>query len=398
MAEFLDLEACVSESCSDVDNEDYENLEVLECISGGFIDNEEVSDEDIPPNPYLSSQSGSEKRSLDGHGDSPEKKRNCNAPAIHWCFTVFQYDEETEKKLKSLYPDTVDYLCYGHEVCPTTGKAHLQGYIKFTNKKRFNQVKKLFNVPPHIEKCKGTPHQNFIYCGKEDKNPVELGTRPFKTPEIKQQKMQLLIDQLISGVSVTEICKSNLCHIFVTNRDKIMRTVHEIKMENERKTYQERPMGSLSSLRQWQQDLMKFLHEIKNNDRSIVWVYDSKGNSGKTWLCREMCMTMNSCIVLQNGHTRDVAHLYNGERWVFFDFSRSDKNFINYDVLEKIKDGIIISTKYEGRCKLFHSPTVCCFANFFPKVENLSEDRWEIFQLEAHKLVQRNYDDFVGLS
>ena len=109
-------------------------------------------------------------------------------------------------------------------------------------------------------------------------------------------------------------------------------------------------------------------------------------------------MKMSSCIVLQNGATRDIAHLYEGQSLVFFDFSRSEKSHINYDVLEKIKDGIIVSTKYEGRMKLFKSPTICCFSNFHPHVEKLSEDRWEIFEVDGGRLCQRSYSQFEGLN
>lgn len=57
-----------------------------------------------------------------------------------WVFRLCNYTDKDEQFFKDL---TKNYLCYGREVCPTTGTPHLQGCITFSRAYRFSQLKKL---------------------------------------------------------------------------------------------------------------------------------------------------------------------------------------------------------------------------------------------------------------
>lgn len=52
--------------------------------------------------------------------------------------------------------------------------------------------------------------------------------------------------------------------------------------------------------------------------------------------------------------------------------------------MEEIKDGIIISTKYEGGKKLITTPHLFVFANFLPREGAFSMDRLKIIDLSAY--------------
>ena len=68
----------------------------------------------------------------------------------------------------------------------------------------------------------------------------------------------------MAGDSIDAIVHSDLCHLFVMNRDKIMKTVNDIKDEKALLDLQkEHP--TLVSLRQWQQDLIRKL-ETEDDD------------------------------------------------------------------------------------------------------------------------------------
>lgn len=91
--------------------------------------------------------------------------------ARHWCFTSFeeelQYDEES-----------MVYMVYGREVCPTTGKRHLQGFVSFKTKRKLGAVKKyLRDNKAHVEVSRGTIQQASDYC-KKDGDFVEFGEKP----------------------------------------------------------------------------------------------------------------------------------------------------------------------------------------------------------------------------
>lgn len=98
-----------------------------------------------------------------------------------FCFTYFfsslNEQETAEDNILSL--DT-EYLIYQYEMCPTTSKIHLQGYMYFTNPVTFTM---LHNNCPNIwiQKAKGSPQQNIDYCSKSASRidgPYEHGMRP----------------------------------------------------------------------------------------------------------------------------------------------------------------------------------------------------------------------------
>jgi len=79
-------------------------------------------------------------------------------------------------------------------------------------------------------------------------------------------------------------------------------------------------------------------------DRKILWVWEPEGNTGKSWLAKWLVVNRNACY-LQMGKKTDIAHAYKGEKVVAFDLTRSDKDFLNYDVLESLKNGVFFSPK-----------------------------------------------------
>ena len=67
------------------------------------------------------------------------------------------------------------YICFGHEIAPTTGTLHLQGYIQLKNRMSINQVQKLMPVGAHIEPVSGSDQPNYDYCSEETKDFFEIG-------------------------------------------------------------------------------------------------------------------------------------------------------------------------------------------------------------------------------
>lgn len=99
----------------------------------------------------------------------------------NWTFTLNNYTEESEQKLKDL---VCKYLVYGREV-GESGTPHLQGFVCYKDCKTFTSVKKKLPAGCHIEAALGNSQQNFDYCTK-DKDFFEKGERP-KTQKEKGQ-------------------------------------------------------------------------------------------------------------------------------------------------------------------------------------------------------------------
>lgn len=107
-----------------------------------------------------------------------ESKKNQKASA--WCFTLNGDEDKFVFALKNLYAmqkeGIITYCIAGHEIAPTTGQKHLQGYVVFKNARTF-AVLKDFMPKAHLEVAKADPEKNIEYCSK-DGEFVEYGERP----------------------------------------------------------------------------------------------------------------------------------------------------------------------------------------------------------------------------
>lgn len=96
-----------------------------------------------------------------------------NRRAERWVFTWNNYTPEDKTYIHEHFTAlNVCYLMYGHEICPTTGTPHLQGFVCYRSKKGLDQVREDFKHH-HVEIMKGSIEQNEWYCGK-DKNEITI--------------------------------------------------------------------------------------------------------------------------------------------------------------------------------------------------------------------------------
>ena len=105
--------------------------------------------------------------------DDPAKRRD-------WAFTDFNLENQT--KYASLVEQCVcTYVCYGIEYAPTTGKAHLQGYLHFKNPRTTREGRTVFGKT-HSEFCWHSRDKNIEYCKKGTKilgeTFFEFGKKP----------------------------------------------------------------------------------------------------------------------------------------------------------------------------------------------------------------------------
>lgn len=66
---------------------------------------------------------------------------------------------------------------------------------------------------------------------------------------------------------------------------------------------------------------------------------------------------------------------------IIMDIPRYSNEYINYGMLEEIKNGMIYSGKYEGGICLFDYPHIFVFSNYPPDTDKMSEDRWNIMEI-----------------
>lgn len=96
----------------------------------------------------------------------------------HFSWTLFDFEDHLNTLRSLNLNPKVQYLLWGREVCPNTGRAHLQGYIQLTSRIRLATVKNIFGIHHlHLEPCHGSDEDNEVYCTKDDCNVERFGER-----------------------------------------------------------------------------------------------------------------------------------------------------------------------------------------------------------------------------
>lgn len=142
----------------------------------------------------------------------------------------------------------------------------------------------------------------------------------------------------------------------------------------------------------WQLELHLLLL-LKGDDRHVKWIFDPIGNKGKSWFIRCMKELYPEDIYMctSMGRRSDAATVIKGaleQGWsgntLLLDLSRSDDGRDSiYGYIEDIRNGMMTATKYEGGSVSFQNKHLCIFANWLPRLEALSLDRWELFELQC---------------
>jgi len=279
----------------------------------------------------------------EGIGNSISIPPRINA-ALRWSFTWW-YDEDDLAPAIEVFEKLGKFI-FGYEIAPTSGKKHVQGYIEFTKKTRPNELKALKAIGITGEgkdanirwfKCKGSREDNIEYCTKSESKD------PNKTTYFSGLKLPRKVVDPLEGKTLRKIQK---------------RVLEEIKKEPD--------------------------------DRTITWIVDTKGAAGKTTLCKSICLRYPEETIYVQGKANDIKYALteflknkdNDLRIVLFDFVRSNEDFVSYDAIESVKNGIFFNGKYESGMAVFNSPHVYVLANFAPDKEKLSMDRWNIINLD----------------
>lgn len=292
--------------------------------------------------------------------------------AKRWVFTLNNYTQGEKQLLNDLgASDHVDYAVFGYET-GESGTPHVQGYIIFKQQKEFRQAKQLIGPRIHLEKSQGTPAQASDYC-KKDGDYDEHGTCP-------QQSQGKRSD----WVRLREWCKTQtkqpsnltLFEEFPNLYGRYKKSVREIC-----NLVIEPDPVALGQPNDWQRRLEQQL-DGEPDDRHITFVVDEDGNSGKSWFTQYYFLKhQKKCQMLACGKRDDIAHAVDETKSVFIlDVPRTGMEFLQYSILEMLKNGVVFSPKYDSCTKIMgHNSHVVVMCNEMPDMNKLTRDRYVIF-------------------
>lgn len=294
-----------------------------------------------------------------------------------WVFTLNNYDEQRDYKAY-FSPDEfkIKRIVWGKELAPATGTHHLQGYVEFSRSVRFVHVKRVLPTA-HWLAARGTAADNFKYCTK-DNNYQMLGDW---TKEIEgsngissDASVGMIVKGLISKhAPVVRVSKEYSRKFAYFERTAKM--VKQIKMKHQ--LFTEWDSRKLYS---WQ--FQAFQRLMNQNQRSVLWICDAVGNVGKTFFALYLNVLYDFQLFDGVMKSRDICQLIDEAPAGFvFDVCRANAPAFDYNVLESVKNGIIMSGKYSGDCVRFKPCPVLVLANTAPEISALSLDRWDIIAL-----------------
>ena len=144
----------------------------------------------------------------------------------------------------------------------------------------------------------------------------------------------------------------------------------------------------------WQQQAMDFIQ--KPSHREVIWVKGARGNEGKTWFQNYVQSLLGCDKVIQLDLKNSIGNIMQIVRkqplstldtFMFNDARSGLRETRCYDVLENIKDGRSIASKYSSEIIQFKTPNVVIvFSNADPDMTQLSKDRWKVFYINKDGL------------
>jgi hypothetical protein len=130
------------------------------------------------------------------------------------------------------------------------------------------------------------------------------------------------------------------------------------------------------------------------DERSIYWLWESVGNTGKSAFVKHMVMRQDA-IFCAGSRTTDIINLvYNAHIGgkptdiIIWDLPRAAQGRISFGALEMLKNGLIANMKYETGVATFATPHIIVLSNDEPvDMHLLSVDRWKVMEIVEKQIV-----------
>lgn len=251
-----------------------------------------------------------------------------------WCFTLNNPTESDVTHISDIFRLAGANYVFQEETS-ATGTEHLQGVVSYKNARTLKSMK---TISPriHWEPTKSLM-ASIKYCSKNDTRTGKIYSLGFRMPWVKKD-----------------------------------------------------PMTGLT-WKFWQKQLLGILKRDPH-PRKVMWYWSKEGGMGKTVFAKHLVISQDAMYVAGAG--KDITYAVGKcevfPRVVIWGVPRSSENYMSYGALESVKDGIFFASKYESKTVTGDVPHVVVFANFPPKLDEMSSDRWKVVQIDQPDTIWMN--------
>ena len=201
-------------------------------------------------------------------------------------------------------------------------------------------------------------------------------------------------EKIVQGKKIYKMLGEGVVSYQALTRD--MKEEVDLYMENQENF---RDIGNIE-LKPWQESLLEYVQQPC--DREIFWVVGKEGNEGKSWFQKYVKSWLGARRVVTGIDIKaNNASIFQALRKCpiitadifLFNIGKSMKKFdrINYDALEKMKDGEAFASKYDSQQLKIRVPNVVMvFSNSPPDVKELAKVRFRVFDINNNQLQKKN--------
>ena len=125
-------------------------------------------------------------------------------------WTLFNYDDNHIRMIKAV--DRYDmfhcrYMCFQHEICPTTGSPHLQGYAEFSRQVHWGTLKSMVANHISIRTCDKSGSVNRAYCMKTQEGAHDFWEHGDIVEKGQRTDLDMLCTAIEAGKTLKEVAE-----------------------------------------------------------------------------------------------------------------------------------------------------------------------------------------------
>lgn len=293
-----------------------------------------------------------------------------------YCFTINNPTVNDETTVAQAFDaGGIKYLVAGREV-GANGTPHLQGFVIFENSTTLENARTRISLRAHLESARGTSKQASEYC-KKDGDFTEWGSFP------GDQGRRSDLEGLVAWIDEFHRDNGRAAAPADIARHQPSAFLRFRNLAELASLRAEASQFQLGQPQPWQAELAAAL-DGEPDDRKIKFVVDFEGNKGKSWFARwYLSQNPDRVQLLGCGKRDDLTYAIDQSRQVFiFQVPRQSMEFLQYPVLEMLKDRMVFSTKYQSKMKLFPSNVhVVVMCNEMPDEGKMTNDRYDYLML-----------------